>query len=59
MAKQQRMVTLAVAALAAAVETALALPPRILPAALVGIAALALLTAARRALATVRFLERR
>ena len=59
MAKQQRMVTLAVAALGAAVETALALPPRILPAALVGIAALALLTAARRALATVRFLERR
>ena len=59
MAKQQRMVTLAVAALAAAGETLLALPPRILPAALVVIAALSLLTAARRTLATVRFLERR
>lgn len=59
MAKQQRMVTLAAAALAAAVETAAALPPRVLPGALVLIAVLSLVTAARRTLATVRFLERR
>lgn len=59
MAKQQRMVTLAAAALAAAIETVTAQPPRVLPAALVLIALLSLVTATRRTLATVRFLERR
>jgi phosphatidylglycerophosphate synthase len=58
-AKQQRMVLLALALVAAAVEALLGRPDRVLPWALVAIAALSLLTAARRTLRIVAELEGR
>lgn len=58
-AKQQRMVLLAAALVAAAVEAVAGAPERVLPWALAAIAALALLTAARRARRIVAELEGR
>jgi phosphatidylglycerophosphate synthase len=58
-AKQQRMVLLAVALVAAAVEAFLGTPDRVLPWALAAIAALSVLTAARRTRRIVAELEGR
>jgi phosphatidylglycerophosphate synthase len=58
-AKQQRMVLLALALVAMAVEAFLGTPDRVLPWALVAIAALAFVTAARRTRSIVAELEGR